>query len=171
MTRCTSTSFCICPLRPCRSLARIRPHVCLNHLHDSRVRHSLFAPLGGDRTGCRQAGPYREGFCGGRSKLTAADRHRHGLCDLVRRRSRARDFGHICEGRVTRRRRRSLWVEPLFDSGWIVLCPPVLSAEPPDRRRLLSSPVQPRVEVLCAVCIAASYLGWVAAQFKVFGLC
>ena len=26
------------------------------------------------------------------------------------------------------------------------------------------------VEVLCAVCIAASYLGWVAAQFKVFGL-
>jgi solute:Na+ symporter, SSS family len=26
------------------------------------------------------------------------------------------------------------------------------------------------VEVLCALCIAASYLGWVAAQFKVFGL-
>jgi len=26
------------------------------------------------------------------------------------------------------------------------------------------------VEVLCAVCIAGSYLGWVAAQFKVFGL-
>ena len=26
------------------------------------------------------------------------------------------------------------------------------------------------VEVLCAICIAASYLGWVAAQFKVFGL-
>jgi solute:Na+ symporter, SSS family len=26
------------------------------------------------------------------------------------------------------------------------------------------------VELLCAVCIAASYLGWVAAQFKVFGL-
>jgi len=26
------------------------------------------------------------------------------------------------------------------------------------------------VEVLCAVCIAASYLGWVAAQFKVLGL-
>ena len=27
-----------------------------------------------------------------------------------------------------------------------------------------------RVEVLCAVCIVASYLGWVAAQFKVLGL-
>ena len=26
------------------------------------------------------------------------------------------------------------------------------------------------VEVLCSVCIAASYFGWVAAQFKVFGL-
>src|SRR6476659_1981044 len=26
------------------------------------------------------------------------------------------------------------------------------------------------VEVLCAVCIAASYLGWVAAPLKVFGL-
>jgi solute:Na+ symporter, SSS family len=26
------------------------------------------------------------------------------------------------------------------------------------------------VEILCALCIAASYLGWVAAQFKVFGL-
>jgi len=27
-----------------------------------------------------------------------------------------------------------------------------------------------RVEVLCTLCIVASYLGWVAAQFKVLGL-
>ena len=126
------------PLRHCRSLARIRPHVCLSRLHDSGIRHSLFAPVGGDRTGCRQAGPYHEGFCGGRSEFAAADRDCHGLCHLVRRRGRARDLGHVCQGRVTRRRRRSLWVKPLPDPGRVILCPSFLSAESLDRRRLLS---------------------------------
>ena len=40
-------------LRTCRSLVRIRLYLCLSCLHGSRIRHSLFAPLGGDRTGCR----------------------------------------------------------------------------------------------------------------------
>ena len=39
---------------------------------------------------------------------------------------------------------RSLWVEPCPNSGWAFLCPSFLSAEPLDRRRLLSSAIQPR---------------------------
>ena len=128
---------------PCRSLARIRPHVCLSRLHDSRIRHSLFTCVGGNRTGCRQTGPYRKGFCGGRSELAAADRHRHGLRDLVWRGGRGGDVGDLCEGRLARGRCRSVRREFVFDPGRIVLCPTVVSTESSYRRRLLSAPVQP----------------------------
>src|SRR6185436_11896966 len=116
---------------------------CPNRFHDSGIRYSLSAPLGGGRTGGCQTSPYCEGFCGGRSEPAAADRDRHGLRHVVWCRGRARNFCHVCQGRVTRRRRRSLWVEPLLGPGWLVLCPPFLSPQSPDRRRLLSSAVQP----------------------------
>ena len=153
-------------LRPCRSPVRILPDLCRNQLHDSRIRHPLSAPVSGDRTGCRQASPYREGFCGSRSELAVADRHRHGLCDLVRRRSRPRDFRHLCEGRVTRCCCRSLRVEPCPDSGWAFLCPPFLSDEPLDRRRLLSFAIQPRCRgFLCRLyCHVLSRMGGCAVQ-------
>ncbi len=125
-------------------LLESRPHVCLSCPHDSGIRHSLFAPVGGDRTDCCQAGPHHERFCGGRSELAAADCDGHGLCDLVRRRGRTRDLGHACKGRAARRRRRSLRVEPLLDLSRNIFCSSFLSAESPDRRRLLSSAVQPR---------------------------
>src|SRR5262245_1685042 len=132
----------LCALRRYRSLARIRPHIWLNLVHDSRIRHSLFTCVGGDRAGCCQAGSYYNGFCGGRSKLAAADRHRDGLRDLVRRGGCGGNAGDLCQGWVAWGRCRSVWREFVLDSGRIVLCTTAVSTEPSYRRRLLPAPVQ-----------------------------
>ena len=118
-----------------------------------------------------QAGPYHEGFRGRRSESSAADCDGDGLCDVVRRRSGARDFCHVRERRIAWCCCRSIRVEHVSDSRRTLLRPPRLY-----RLSLLIVGDYYRVrydcsiEVLCTLCVVASYLGWVAAQFKVRGL-
>ena len=139
--------------------------------HDSLVCHPVPARVGGNWFVRSETRPFDEGFCRRREDPSVAGGDGDGVRDLVRCGNGVRDppATFVKDGL------QGVVADP-FGSSLCLILAGLFFARRLYRLNVLTIGDYYRirynrtVEVLCTLCIVASYLGWVSAQIKALGL-